>query len=413
VIQRRCERLISSSARLWNVVRGYGFLVERNGVPRKTAQFEAAWTERRNEWINLVHNGNPTGVIELATSPSSGIWNGVGTKRVCLSPQCPSPVQRQVILTYGVTSPQNYPHTDFGLFSYDPSTAAPEKRQKFTDFEGASGVSRTASEEGTEVDTGGGRHDTGSAEAEVMGGPRRAPEVPMTTPVTTMPQASSRSAPSEPDQYGNNSHQYFSSANTESNTSRNSPYSPSPSPPLQPDGPFSRSTTALDDSLNMPPPSEKRSTPYSLNGSSLAVPFDVHTALVKSAEMPPPGQPPKPKRLQYIVQNTRGALDHDNALPREIFLASTISEFFNHVATRTGTSDRFLTQLTFIYNWGERDAFVVNKFGGDQYWEDIKERVKGTFLDARNSMKKRTKFELWIKCGDTTNLDDAEEDDDW
>jgi hypothetical protein len=90
VIQRRCERLISNNARMWNVERGFGFLVERDGVLRKTAQFEAAWRDRRSKWINSAHNGNTTGVIELERSPSieaAGGEAGASRKRVRLHPQ--------------------------------------------------------------------------------------------------------------------------------------------------------------------------------------------------------------------------------------------------------------------------------------------------------------------------------------
>jgi len=257
--------------------------------------------------------------------------------------------------------------------------------------------------------TGRGRLETGSVEAEM----RRAPETPVVIPVTSMSQSSAKSSLSEPEEYGNYSHQYSSSVNTDLNTNRSSRFSPSPSPPFQSGDPSAHSTATLDDGLDIPITLEKRSTPYALKGSSLNVPFDVHTTLIKSTEMVTPSQPPKPNLLHFIVQNSRGALDYDNELPREEFLDSTISEFFNYVATRTGKSAGSLTQLTFIYNWGQREAFVVKRYGGDQYWEKIKERVKGTFLDARNSMKKRTEFELWIKCGDTTNLDDVDQDVVW
>jgi hypothetical protein len=78
--------------------------VERDGIPRKTAQFEAAWRERRCKWLDSVQNGTSIEVIELNTSPSADIWSGAGTKRVCFSSQYPSCFQCQVIFTYGVTS---------------------------------------------------------------------------------------------------------------------------------------------------------------------------------------------------------------------------------------------------------------------------------------------------------------------
>jgi hypothetical protein len=66
---------------------------------------------------------------------------------------------------------------------------------------------------------------------------------------------------------------------------------------------------------------------------------------------------------------------------------------------------------TQIY-WGERDAFVVNRSGSDEYWEEIKERVKDTFIVAGKEIKKRRKFQLRVKCGDTTNSEETEDDND-
>jgi hypothetical protein len=70
--------------------RGYGFLVETDGVLKKTALFEAAWRDRRKRWIDLVHNGDPTGVIELETTLSSASDKGAGRNRVCPHPYSPS-----------------------------------------------------------------------------------------------------------------------------------------------------------------------------------------------------------------------------------------------------------------------------------------------------------------------------------
>jgi hypothetical protein len=374
--------------------------MEIDRVPRKTAQFEVAWRDCRSKWIELVHNGNVAGVIELDRAPSTvaeGPELSAGRKRVRLHAQSLSGLV--------LTAVQGHAYTD-SVTNIPPSgtsTTSAAKRSKLTGFDGTTNASRTASVEASDFYPG---HSSGGArsiEEECIGVPRRAPEAPMITPMPSLPPASPKAAPVRPKEDGK---QHSSSAN------RSHPYSPSPSPSLQPDASSARSTATLDDALNMPPSLEKRSTPYALTGESLNVPFDIDTALIKSTQMGPPGKPLKPK-LRYILQNTRAVLDFDNPLSGEIFRTYNISEFFNVVASRAGKADATLTCLTFVFNWGKREAFVVKKYGGDQYWEDIKERVKGTFLDARNSMKKRTKFELWIKCGDTTNLDDAEEDDDW
>lgn len=38
----------------------------------------------------------------------------------------------------------------------------------------------------------------------------------------------------------------------------------------------------------------------------------------------------------------------------------------------------------FKYNWGFRDSFIVKEFGNEVEWEEVKERVRDTFLMARD-----------------------------
>jgi len=234
---------------------------------------------------------------------------------------------------------------------------------------------------------------------------QRAPEAVMLATAPTQPPNSATATRSEQIHNFNTAGPPSQSAKNSSNTIQ--------APSVLPPSVFACDSTTLEEVLDVPPPLEKRSSPYAFFGASLNIPFNADTALVKSQHVAPPGKPQKPK-LSYILPSSRGGLDHDDPLPRETFLGCNISEFFRVVANRAGKSDASLTCLTFTYNWGEREAFVVNKFKGDQYWEEIKERVKGTFLKTRNSMKKKTRFELWVECGDTTNLDEVEEeDDDW
>jgi hypothetical protein len=168
-----------------------------------------------------------------------------------------------------------------------------------------------------------------------------------------------------------------------------------------------------DETQDTPPMLEKRTSPYALFGSSLNLPFDADTALVKSTPKATADKPPEKPKLHYILPSFNGGLDHNNPLPRETWWACNISQFFNVVTSRAGRPQESFSCLTFTYNWGEVETFVVHRFEGDQYWEEIKQRVKGKFLKARNSIKKRTtRFELWVECGDTTNLDDVQEDDD-
>jgi hypothetical protein len=50
---------------------GFNFLHKIDGVVRKTPEFEAAWTARRKEWIDTVHNGSTDGLIEMRHGPCS------------------------------------------------------------------------------------------------------------------------------------------------------------------------------------------------------------------------------------------------------------------------------------------------------------------------------------------------------
>ncbi len=87
VVQRRCTRHISSCARQFPM---WGFLEKTNGALRKSAQFEAAWTDHRRKWIDLVHNGDLTGVIELDGSlpmAREGLNSGATRKRVSFNSQ--------------------------------------------------------------------------------------------------------------------------------------------------------------------------------------------------------------------------------------------------------------------------------------------------------------------------------------
>jgi hypothetical protein len=225
----------------------------------------------------------------------------------------------------------------------------------------------------------------------------------MLTPVAAGPQRSVNAVQEEDEP--NNKATCQSSSSTRRHLITK-PFLPSP----QPDNQCARSRTTLEESLDTHPLLEKRTSPYALSGSFLSLPFNADTTMVKSTQVTRQGEPHKPI-LNYILPSARGGLDHEDPLPRETFRACNISEFFNIVAARAGKSDRSLTCLTFTYNWGERESFTISKFVGDQYWEEVKERVKGKFLKTRNATKRMTRFELWVECGDTTNLDEVEEDD--
>ena len=123
-------------------------------------------------------------------------------------------------------------------------------------------------------------------------------------------------------------------------------------------------------------------------------------------------KPEKPK-LQFILPNSKGSQDHDNPVAGEVFKSSTLGSFFSLVCNRGSQPCDSVECLTFRYNWGSREAFTVEKNLNDEIWEELKERVRDTFKNDREKFCKRAKWQIWIELGDTTNLEDEEEEDDW
>ncbi|KAE9372634.1 hypothetical protein N431DRAFT_483390 [Stipitochalara longipes BDJ] len=387
VVRKRCARQVTYSAGMW---RKYGFLEEIHGVLRKTVQFEDAWRQRRQLWIDLVHKGNPPVVPKLQRSAASlpgASETGAGSKRAHVYVE-------DVYDIYDVPSDE-------------ASSSLAAKRSKVKGFENNYSGSHSNDREGRTFDTGlGGDEATISVDTEVIREPRRIPEAPMLTSNLGQPQSSAKAAQAEHAQNKRTARQPSPSGHNFSRINQ------SPDP-LSLAGSSVRKDTKLNGELDLQQPFEKRSSPYALSGVSLNIPFSTDTALVKVARTAPPAKPTKPQ-LHYILPKPTGGLDHDVPLPRADFIDSKLSEFFKTVARKAGKPDESCSCLTFTYNWGGREAFVVKRYGGDQYWEEIKERVKGTFLKARNSMPKRTaRFELWVECGDTTNMDEVEEEEDW
>jgi hypothetical protein len=127
---------------------------------------------------------------------------------------------------------------------------------------------------GSEV--GHGRREAMSVEADMIREPRRAPERPMSGPEGARPQSRARVLRGGPEQ--NDGSTLQSSASAENSSNMDQTLSS-----LQPNDSSACSTPALNERLYMPPSLEKRSSPYALLGSSLNLPFNADTALVKSA----------------------------------------------------------------------------------------------------------------------------------
>lgn len=127
-----------------------------------------------------------------------------------------------------------------------------------------------------------------------------------------------------------------------------------------------------------------------------------------STATPEPSSASKWKRLTFILENINRSPDHDNPLAADVFRSSTMSQFFDLFCQRSGRNRQSTNYLTFKYNWGGRDSFIVKEKGNEVDWEEIKERVRDTFLMARDrvSNKKQVRFQVWV-------MGPEDEDEEW
>ena len=130
------------------------------------------------------------------------------------------------------------------------------------------------------------------------------------------------------------------------------------------------------------------------------------------------GSPAPPVPLLLIIERRKGALDWDHPVPREEWRDLDLAGFFNFICQRSRQLSEHVFCLTFSYDWGKynKDDFLVNICEGNQRWEEIKERIKKIFFDAKKRMPGRTDFQIWVRSGDLTQVqlvERNEEEEDW
>ena len=72
-MKKMCQLFVKEIVGQWKEYSqgGFGFLHEVDGVITKSPEFEAAWRARRQEWIDTVHHGSTSSLIELYHGPYS------------------------------------------------------------------------------------------------------------------------------------------------------------------------------------------------------------------------------------------------------------------------------------------------------------------------------------------------------
>jgi hypothetical protein len=105
--------------------------------------------------------------------------------------------------------------------------------------------------------------------------------------------------------------------------------------------------------------------------------------------------------LQFILEKRKGVFDHAHPVSRKEFWKLKLSDVFELVSNRSGQPLAKFSSLALRFQWGGRDVVVVEKSLSDQYWQEMKERMKNEFLTAKERKKSDIiKFQIWIETGD-------------
>lgn len=466
IIRQRCKELIKDISMLWGE-KGCGFLVRTSTGLVKTAQFENAWKFHRSQWIYKVHGGMTDGIPELNQVPAPGINEeepsrkrlheiqppppvlsavtntehsskrprySIGRSQEQASPQPPVTSERQEeVVTVQppppqqVPVPQNQGHVIHQTapqqfttmpFQQKPAPIAPAG----AGFTPVNVLRSNALPIGAQPADWDRRSSRGTSGRPVeQDAPRPMTEVSQSQPQPHQSHPPSHSLPTSSNNVPKPTFDLFNLDPTRQTRSTSSVTAGTAERP----GPVPVAAPAqVPIQTQAPPPQEYRApesalTPTSLSNAEIRQPtpaenkqFGPIDAKIPfrsgSTATPEPSSAPKPKRLTFILENANRSPDHDNPLPADIFRSSSISQFFDLFCQRSGRSRETTNYLTFKYNWGGRDSFVVKEQGNEVDWEEIKERVKDTFLMARDrvSNRKQLRFQVWV-------MGPEDEDEEW
>ncbi|KAE8441466.1 hypothetical protein EG329_004922 [Mollisiaceae sp. DMI_Dod_QoI] len=425
VIWQRCKQLIKDISSLWSE-KGNGFIVKTSTGFVKTPQFENAWRFHRTSWIFRVHRGITDGVVELnqAFAPVIKQEKQPGKRLQNIQPALPS-------LTSTTSSEPSTKRARYSIghgAGQEPTqNSVPPERH-----EDAITVQATRTQNHMPVINQTAPQPTIRFEQD------SAPRAPAFTPVNILPSNASaaelrhqvppnmtmrplerdtrlrssaltneidqprQSRDSLPARTSNITYDLLnldSSRQTRSLSAGTVAEIVPGAPPVSAPATAPIATLAPDHH-----PQEPALTPIPISTPDTKTPIDSKPEL-RMTETPEPSTT-QPKRLSFILENSKRSPDHDNHLSAETFRSSSINEFFALFCERSGRDRAATTYLTFKYNWGYRDSFTVKEYGNEVHWEEIKERVKDTFLMARDRLRRHARFQVWV-------MGPEEEDEEW
>ncbi|KAF4636026.1 hypothetical protein G7Y89_g2076 [Cudoniella acicularis] len=186
---------------------------------------------------------------------------------------------------------------------------------------------------------------------------------------------------------------------------------------------LSASITAFSDSHNhsMDGYQEPFATPLDRRGCTpypphLRIRESIHpptiTSLVRRATTEENGGSKKPQ-LQFAFEDASGLPDDDdgNLISRKQLADITLTKLFTFMCNKSGKSQSELTHMTFRFQWGNMATLVINKFGGEEYWKVMRNKMNAVFKNGQMDYPKKKKFLVWVMSGDRTKLKDEDEDD--
>ncbi|CZR65244.1 uncharacterized protein PAC_15144 [Phialocephala subalpina] len=438
IIRQRCRELIKDISMLWSE-KVYGSLVKTNTGVIKSNEFEEAWRSHRNSWILQVHGGITNGVIELTqekenqsrkrlhnTGPAVpspiSVMNvepslkrprhniGYGAEQI-LTPIAKIPELHEDVTTIQALKPPHHLPTIHNFTPVQFKRDSIPKASSFTpiielpnDGPAADWDRRTSRDTSTRLR-------------------------PCSTRMNYVPQTRHASYFLLPCN-SNITHNLLdleSARQTRSVLAGTVVERPKLPPAPIPESRFTLTSLSTIETEQRTPMDTKPSTHRAQE--SIVTPASLSTTetmqptppLFYRALAPSPSSSPfQSKRLQFILENSKRSPDYDNPLPDSDFRTLSLLEFFALFCQRGSRAREAISHLTFQYNWGHRDSFVVKAPWVDEIgekeegrkeevnWEEIKERVRDTFLMAKDRYEKRVRFQVWV-----IGPEDENEDEEW
>ncbi|KAF8859701.1 hypothetical protein BDZ45DRAFT_688990 [Acephala macrosclerotiorum] len=127
------------------------------------------------------------------------------------------------------------------------------------------------------------------------------------------------------------------------------------------------------------------------------------------APSPPPKKVTRPVTIFIFIKTVAGTYDLENPVPATVLRDSSVQQFFEVFARRSGIPADEIKSLKFNHKFQGRKVDVIPRWYSAEEWEkfkkDLRERVSVTKQENEN----KTKFRILVSAGNDTTSDSDED----